>query len=94
MGRSKALKKNMARYDNDDQDWDHDEDWGDDSDDDGTIPCPYCGESMLEAADYCPSCDRWITDETPGGRKSLPTWAIVLIVILLLVFLFSAIAPF
>ncbi len=53
----------------------------DDDDDDGYIPCPHCGETMLEAADYCPACDCWITsEELPAKRHS---WWIVLVVLAL-----------
>ncbi len=46
----------------------------DDPDDDGYIPCPHCGESMLEDAEYCPSCDQWITD---SHRRSQPLWIVI-----------------
>ena len=66
----------------------HDDDWEDDLDEDdednGYIDCPHCGQSMLEAADYCPSCDRWMSDEdTP--KKSQPLWLIIGIVICLVI---------
>ena len=52
-----------------------------DDDDDGYIPCPHCGEAMLEAADYCSACDRWMTsEELPVKRHS---WWIVLVVLAL-----------
>jgi hypothetical protein len=76
------------RYDDDE------DDQADDPDDVGTIPCPYCGEAMLEMADYCPSCDRWITEEEKPGRKRLPSWGAIIIVLLLVAFLFAALRPF
>jgi hypothetical protein len=75
-----------------DQDSD-DDDWNDDTDeesDDGYIPCPFCGETMLEAADHCPACDRWMTSEdTPARQHSW--WVIVVILILLLTTVLSAV---
>jgi hypothetical protein len=65
------------RDENDDIDED---DWRDD--DDGYIPCPHCGESMLEAADHCPACDRWISSEDlPAKRHS---WWVLMVIVALL----------
>ena len=68
----------------DDVEPDDDEDeWHDDDDaDDGYVPCPYCGGTMLEAADHCPECDRWITREDLPQKRH-PWWIIVVILILL-----------
>lgn len=74
--------------------YDDDEDWNEDSEDSGTVSCPYCGEVMLDAAEYCPSCDRWMTDEGPVPRKPLPLWAVALLVSLLLIVLIAALRPF
>ena len=71
----------MHDDDDDDDDWDEDGD-SDTGDDDGYVPCPYCGETMLEDAEHCPSCNRWITSEDMP-RKSLPTWMVVVIVLCL-----------
>jgi uncharacterized protein (DUF983 family) len=68
---------------------DDDEDW-DDDDDDGYIPCPHCGESMLEAADYCPSCDKWITSEDLPA-KSHSWWIVAVVLIVAGMILLSAI---
>jgi len=56
--------------------WDEDFDEEDENDDGGYIDCPHCGESMLEAADYCPSCDRWISGEDRPKPKQ-PLWFII-----------------
>ena len=61
-----------------------------DDDDDGYVPCPHCGKTMLEAADYCPSCRRWITSEDMPAKK--PSWWIVAVVLILIgMMLFSAV---
>ena len=56
------------------------DDWDDDLDeddpDDGTIDCPYCGQTMLEAADYCPSCERWMSEEDLP-KPVQPLWIVV-----------------
>jgi hypothetical protein len=63
--------------------------WDDDPDDEsGYIPCPHCGETMLEAADHCPACDRWITSEDVP-RKRQPVWVVAVILILLATIILS-----
>jgi hypothetical protein len=66
-------------------DEDDENDWHeveDDDADEGYIPCPHCGGTMLEAADHCPACDRWITNEDlPNKRHAW--WVVVVVVILL-----------
>ena len=54
------------------------DDWEEDDEDDGYVPCPHCGETMLEAAEYCPYCERWITSEDIP-RKPWPLWMTALI---------------
>ena len=72
----------------------HDDDWEDeDSDDDGYVPCPHCGETMLEDAEYCPYCERWISREDIP-RKPWPTWMVVLIVMVLISLILSALRGF
>ena len=67
---------------------DEESDWSDDDDDDGYIACPHCGGTMLEAADYCPVCERWISKEDPPTRRQ-PWWIIVVVVILIATFVLS-----
>lgn len=65
-----------------DHQWD-DEDWSDDDCDDQsddeeepTVPCPYCGEAIHEDAQWCPRCERYISEEDrPAMRK--PWWVLV-----------------
>lgn len=62
------------------QEIDEDDDgWADD--DDGYIACPHCGETMLEDAEYCPSCDMWMTGESV--KKKSPSWWIVGVILIL-----------
>ncbi len=74
-------------HDNEDDDWPGNDD-DDDNEDEGYVPCPHCGETMLEAADYCPSCRRWITTEDPPV-KPRPGWMVIMVLILLVTIVFS-----
>ncbi len=65
--------------DDDDDDWQGDEEV---DSDDGYLPCPHCGETMLEAADHCPACNRWITNEDPPNKRH-PWWIVAVVLILL-----------
>ena len=68
--------------------YDDDEDGWPDDEDDGYIPCPHCGEPMLEAADHCPACNRWMSkDDLP--RKQHPWWVVVVILALLAAMMIS-----
>jgi hypothetical protein len=79
-------------HNEDDDDWPgNDDDYDDianDDDDEGYVPCPHCGETMLEVADYCPSCRRWITTED-RPVKPRSGWMVILILILLFTIVFS-----
>lgn len=74
-----------------------DDDWNEDSDchsqDDPYVDCPHCGSTILEDADYCPVCDRWLTDGSHSSGKS-PGWVVVVALILLVVFITTAIMGF
>ena len=59
-----------------------------DESDEGYIPCPYCGQTMLEDAEYCHHCDRWLTDESPAS-PSRPWWVIAVVVVLIAALMFS-----
>jgi uncharacterized OB-fold protein len=73
-----------------DEEEDFDDEWSDDEDDDVYVPCPRCGETMLEAADYCPSCREWISHEdVPSKPRSW--WVVGIILILVATLLLSTI---
>jgi predicted nucleic acid-binding Zn ribbon protein len=55
-----------------------DEDWPDDADGHGTVPCPHCGAEIYEDAPQCPACGDYVT---PGGHRlwgGKPIWYIVI----------------
>ncbi len=82
-----------ARFRDDDFDaddeFDDDLDDGDsaaDSDDDQTVPCPFCRRAMWEDAEQCPHCGKYVGGEdTPAPRR--PWWVIVTVIILIVIFL-------
>jgi len=59
----------------DDDSWDGDTDAADDADDEPTVPCPYCGQEMLEDSPRCPSCERYISAEDSAAPRK-PLWVI------------------
>jgi hypothetical protein len=61
------------RWNDDAEDDDADE--GDDSDDEPTVPCPYCGQQMLEDSPRCPSCERYISAEDSALPRK-PLWVV------------------
>lgn len=69
----------MSVYrDEDADDWeDDDADLGDDhdSDEEPTVPCPYCRREILEDSPRCPYCERYISVEDHAGPKK-PLWII------------------
>ena len=76
-------------YSSDEDDPDDDElDEGDDDREDVYISCPHCRGTMLEAADYCPQCQRWITREDLPPKRQ-PLWIVIVALILLATFLFA-----
>ena len=80
-----------ARYRDDDFDADEaddidGEDSAADSDDDPTVPCPFCRRAMWEDAEQCPHCGKYVGGEdSPAPRR--PWWVIVTVILLLYVFL-------
>ena len=81
----------MYADDEDDTSWDDEpETWdADDVDDDEeepTIPCPYCGEEMLEDAPQCGHCGNYISAEDHPGPKK-PTWIILTAIVCLVMML-------
>ena len=53
----------MSDFEHDDEESWLDDDVAED-DDATTIPCPNCGAAVYDDADWCPSCDRYITAST------------------------------
>jgi hypothetical protein len=65
--------------DDPDDGWDDDLDdevgSSDDSGDEPTVPCPYCGRQILEDSPRCPHCERYISaEDSPPPRK--PLWVV------------------
>lgn len=69
---------NVSRdQDEDEEDWDDDEaDYGDEADEEPTIPCPYCRREILEDSPRCPHCERYISAEDHAARRK-PLWVIL-----------------
>lgn len=66
----------MARRDSDRDDWSEDDEGEDRSDDNATVPCPFCGREIYDDAELCPYCKNYISlEEAPRSRK--PLWIIV-----------------
>jgi predicted nucleic acid-binding Zn ribbon protein len=83
--------------DDDPDDWDDDYDAARDYDPDDpetypaglyvdnspdTIPCPYCKAEIIEDAEQCPRCGRYLSDED-APRQRGGTWIILMILALL-----------
>jgi hypothetical protein len=67
----------MVNYRDDDDGWDDDEaEFDEDSDDEPTVPCPYCRREMLEDSPQCPFCKRFISAED-HTRPRQPAWVIL-----------------
>lgn len=68
----------MTAYrDEDRDDWEQD-DWdeeGDDSDEEPTVPCPYCRREILEDTPRCPYCERYVSAEDHAGPRK-PAWVV------------------
>jgi hypothetical protein len=68
----------MNAYRDEDDEWeneDADADIGDDSDEEPTVPCPYCRREILEDSPRCPYCERFISAEDHAGPRK-PLWII------------------
>jgi hypothetical protein len=64
-------------HDEDDEDWANDpDDYGESSDEEPTVPCPYCKEEILEDLPRCPYCERYISEEDHPGQNK-PLWVTV-----------------
>jgi hypothetical protein len=84
---------------------DHDEDWDeddvdaddgdglDDSDDEPTVPCPFCGREILEDSPRCPYCEQYISAEDHAAAGK-PLWVIATALLCLAIALWLAFAAF
>ena len=60
-------------------------DEGADEDDDGLMPCPYCGAAIYEDSPRCPKCENYLSDAERTTTMQ-PRWIVVTAVVLLVVF--------
>jgi hypothetical protein len=65
----------------DDEGWD--EEYDEEGLDEPVIPCPYCGEEMLEDSPQCPSCGNYISAEDLP-TKSQPLWVVMTAIVCLI----------
>jgi hypothetical protein len=68
-------------------DWEEEDDessWGEDGDDDYTMPCPYCKRPIHEDAPRCPYCEHYLSEED-APRPHKPWWIVAGAVICLYV---------
>jgi predicted nucleic acid-binding Zn ribbon protein len=77
-------------FDDDEEDFDERE-YPDDEEadwnlDPATDKCPYCGGEIVEDSQWCPHCDKYISQEDAPRRKSI--WIIGLVIILAIVAVF------
>lgn len=66
-----------------------DDDYEVDEDDDGTDPCPYCGEPVHCDAILCPHCDRYLSEEDAPPEKK-PSWIVITTFICLIIMVLGA----
>jgi hypothetical protein len=50
--------------------------YGDDPDEEPTVPCPYCKQEILKHAPPCPYCERHVSKEGHSGPR-MPLWGTV-----------------
>ncbi len=83
-------------HDEDDE-WDteDDADLGDDqdSDEEPTVPCPYCRREIVEDSPRCPYCERYISAEDQAGPRK-PLWIIATALVCLGIALWWVVAAF
>jgi hypothetical protein len=64
-----------------------DEEWDEEDGEDGlgepVIPCPYCGEEMLEESPQCPACGNYISSEDLP-TTSQPLWVVLTAIVCLI----------
>ncbi len=70
MPRSQRVDDDWDEYDHDGEGFDSSED-----DDDDTVPCPYCHRPIHEDSQRCPSCENYISEED-APSKTKPWWIV------------------
>ena len=61
----------------DDFDTGEDLEWvPDEGDDDPTMPCPHCGQSIHDESEQCPECGKYISVEDPPPSRK-PWWIVL-----------------
>jgi hypothetical protein len=73
----------MPRHIDDDDFDDEFDDYGEeDSLDEPTLDCPYCGREILEVLIQCPGCGNYLSKEDTLPRRQAP-WIIIAAVLVL-----------
>lgn len=88
----------FREYDSDEADgedgWDDIEnDSGEDSGDESTLPCPSCRREILEDSPRCPYCGRYLTEEDHAGPGK-PVWVIATALVCLAMAVWWVLAAF
>ena len=55
-----------------------------------TVPCPYCGAEMLEDAEQCPRCGKYISREDVPAQPRSGIWIVLVILALFAVVIWMA----
>lgn len=58
------MANRRASDDEFDDEW---EDESSDEDQDGTVPCPHCGQEIYDDASRCPHCEQYLSDADPSA---------------------------
>ena len=63
----------------------------DGTDDDDTVPCPYCRRRIYEQAERCPHCGKYISEEDDDTPARMPLWMLIGVIACLIAVLLWAI---
>ena len=80
----------VSDFDPDDIDGDE-EGWGEDSDEDPTIPCPHCREDVYDDAEICPNCGKYLSKEDVPHPK--PWWLVLGVMVCLMMMFWWILHP-